>query len=682
MNYLCYNMQHKYTNRLIDAASPYLLQHAHNPVNWFPWGEEAFDKAKREDKLVLVSIGYSACHWCHVMEHESFEDEEVADVMNQRFVCIKVDREERPDVDQIYMDAVQLITGRGGWPLNMFVLPDGKPLHGGTYFPKENWVETLIALDNFYKNKKTEAIEFAEKLTGSIQRMDALPVATNNQSISIETVKQYVDSFKEKFDRVFGGYNWAPKFPMPNNHLFFLHYSIRMKDDDVKQAAFTTLTKMAEGGIYDQSGGGFARYSTDHYWKVPHFEKMLYDNGQLLSLYASAFKEKQNPLFKHVIYQTAEWLTREMTDGNGAFYSSLDADSEGVEGKFYIWSKEELQQLLGEDEPFFSLYYNIQPQGNWEHGLNILYKTLPDHELLSLTGKTKDELTATMQRCHTLLLAAREKRIRPGLDDKIVTSWNALTITGLVDCYRATADELFLNMAERNVAYLMSNHYVNGKLYRIGKSGKVSVDAFSEDYAYLIEALIQLHTVNGNSTYLHQAKQLMEECISLFYDKDSELFFFNSHSGEQLITRKRDITDDVTPSSNSVLAKSLYQLSYFFGEPAKKEMAEKMIQAVQPKIGQYINGYANWLDLMLWMSAPYYQLVLTGKNAHSASIELAQKSLPHFIYTIAGGEMQGEIPLTAGKNKTGENLRVYVCVDQTCMPAVSTLGEALLKMLF
>ena len=313
-------MQHKYTNRLIDAASPYLLQHAHNPVNWFPWGEEAFDKAKREDKLVLVSIGYSACHWCHVMEHESFEDEEVADVMNQRFVCIKVDREERPDVDQIYMDAVQLITGRGGWPLNMFVLPDGKPLHGGTYFPKENWVETLIALDNFYKSKKTEAIEFAEKLTSSIQRMDGLPVATNDQSISIETVKQYVDAFKEKFDRVFGGYNWAPKFPMPNNHLFFLHYSIRMKDDDVKQAVFTSLTKMAEGGIYDQSGGGFARYSTDHYWKVPHFEKMLYDNGQLLSLYANTFKEKQNTLFKHVIYHTAECLTLDMPDSNRAFY--------------------------------------------------------------------------------------------------------------------------------------------------------------------------------------------------------------------------------------------------------------------------------------------------------------------------------------------------------------------------
>lgn len=672
-------MQYRYTNRLIESSSPYLLQHAHNPVDWYPWGEEAFEKARKEDKLILVSIGYSACHWCHVMEHESFEDEEVADVMNTRYVCIKVDREERPDVDQVYMDAVQLITGRGGWPLNMFVLPDGKPLHGGTYFPKDNWIETLIALDNFYKSKKEEAISFAEKLTGSIQRMDTLPVSQNLTSIDITFVSEKVNAFKDKFDRVFGGYNWAPKFPMPNNHLFFLHYGIRTQDADIKDAVFTTLQKMAEGGIYDQTGGGFARYSTDHYWKVPHFEKMLYDNAQLLSLYAAAYREKPIPLFKHIMDQTTEWLKREMTAANGAFYSALDADSEGIEGKYYLWTKQELVDLLGDDEPVFSLYYNVQTNGNWEHGANILYKTLPDHELVRLSGKNTFELHELVNRCHAILLTEREKRIKPGLDDKIITSWNALTITGLTDCYRATGDEQFLQMAEKNAHYLLNHHVVNGKLMRIGKNEKVTVDAFSEDYAFMIEAMLHLYSTTGNVEYASQAKSLTHICIDEFFDNSTGLFFFNAHHSEQLVARKKDLTDDVMPSSNSVLAKCLYQLSYLYGEPEWKKTAEQMVDAIHPKIDQYVNGYANWLDLMLWMSAPYYQVVFSGEHAAQHALKAMQQSLPHILICVAGSDAQ--LPLTSGKDNVSGN-KVYVCVNETCLPTFSNWEQAVSKMPF
>jgi len=669
---------HTHTNRLIHSASPYLLQHAHNPVDWYPWGDEAFEKAKQEDKLVLVSIGYSACHWCHVMEHESFEDEETAALMNAHFVCIKVDREERPDVDQVYMDAVQLITGRGGWPLNMFTLPDGKPLHGGTYFPKHKWQETLVAISNFYKTKKEEARQFAAELTTGVERMDAPMAALAIAEVDFDILKKAVVNFKPNFDTTFGGYNWAPKFPLPSNHLFFLHYALISNDDEVKQAVMTTLIKMAEAGIYDQCGGGFARYATDSFWKVPHFEKMLYDNGQLMSLYAEAYKLNPLPLFKRVMQQTAQWITREMTHESGAFFSALDADSEGVEGKFYVWTKEELKTLLGEDELIFSMYYNVQRDGNWEHGTNILFKTLKDDELEKLTRLPLETIEATIAACHQKLLTKRESRIRPGLDDKVICSWNALMTKGFADAYAATGEQQYLTLAEKNISFLLSTLFNGEKLFRIYKNGNVSVPAFSEDYALLCDALLKMYEVTLNDDYLHRAHRLMQRALVHFYDEGTGFFRFTPDDGEQLAARKFDVTDNVIPASNSVLAKCLFYLSFYFNLPHYREKAVKMAISVIPKATQSVSGYSNWMDLLLHLSKPFYQVICTGPEAMSHLKKLQLLPLANIL--MAGNSAESQIPLVSDK-KTNES-KFYVCFNQTCLPPVNHVADALNHLLF
>jgi uncharacterized protein YyaL (SSP411 family) len=671
-------MLHKHTNRLIHSASPYLLQHAHNPVNWFPWGEEAFEKAKQEDKLVLVSIGYSACHWCHVMEHESFEDEETASLMNEHFICIKVDREERPDVDQVYMDAVQLISGRGGWPLNMFTLPDGKPLHGGTYFPKHTWQETLKAISNFYNTKKEEALQFAAELTSGVERMD-IPMASNTVSeVDFDVIKKAVKKFKINFDITFGGYNWAPKFPLPTNHLFFLQYALIGNDEEVKQAVMTTLIKMAEGGIYDQCGGGFARYSTDSFWKVPHFEKMLYDNGQLMSLYAEAYKINPLPLFKRVIYQTSGWVTREMTHESGAFFSALDADSEGVEGKFYLWTKEELKTILGEDELIFSMYYNVQRDGNWEYGANILFKTLSDDELEKLTRMPIESIETTIAACHQKLLRQREYRIRPGLDDKIICSWNALMTKGFADAYAATGEKHFLTLAENNITFILRSLFNGKKLFRIYKNGTVSVPGFAEDYALLCDALLKMYEVTLTEYYLYKAHELMQLALVHFYDKDTGFFRFTPNDGEQLAAQKFDVPDNVIPSSNSVLAKCLFYLSFYFNLPDYREKAIKMAISVIPKAAQSVSGYSNWMHVLLHLSKPFYQVICTGPKA---SLHLKQfRSLPLANTLLAGNLTGSQIPLLA--DKTPDKSKIYVCVNQTCLPAVTNVADARAHLLF
>lgn len=622
---------------------------------------------------MLVSIGYSACHWCHVMEHESFEDEETAALMNERFVCIKVDREERPDVDQVYMDAVQLITGRGGWPLNMFALPDGKPLHGGTYFPKVQWQETLLAISNFYKTKKEEALRFADDLTKGVQKMEAPVAVKNNDAFDFDLISRAVEKFKHNFDRSFGGYDWAPKFPLPNNHLFFLQYALISRDEEVKEAVMTTLIKMAEGGIYDQTGGGFARYSTDSFWKVPHFEKMLYDNGQLLSLYAEAYKSNPLPLFKRVMDQTAEWIDREMTHESGAYYSALDADSEGVEGKFYVWTKEELKEILGDDELLFSMYYNVQRDGNWEHGVNILFKTLSDDELEKLTRLPVATIEEIIAACNKKLLEKRAHRIRPGLDDKIICSWNALMSKGFADAYAATGEMQFLTRAEKNIAFLLRELYDGKILHRIYKNGEVSVAGFAEDYALLCDVLIRLYEVTLHEPYLEQAHALMQQAIEKFYDKDSGFFFFTAHDGEKLAARKYDLTDDVIPASNSVLAKCLFYLSFYFDKPLYREMAVQMAAFVLPKTTQNLSSYSNWLQLLVHLSKPFYQLICTGSGSLLHSLQLQAKPLPNILY--AGVPTVSKLPLLRDKN-TLES-KFYICFDQTCLPPVTTVNECL-----
>lgn len=661
------NSVHKYTNKLIQASSPYLLQHAHNPVDWYEWGDEAFEKAKKEHKLVLVSIGYSACHWCHVMERECFEQEDTAEIMNKYFVCIKVDREERPDVDQVYMDAVQLLTGRGGWPLNCFTLPDGRPIHGGTYFPKQEWERVLKSLADFYEHKTEEAMQYATDLTAGIRKLDVLVSEPNAKLIAKNRVDEIINNWKQNFDVNYGGYSWAPKFPMPNNWELFLHQYHYTKDISLLEGVVTTLNKMAEGGIYDQVGGGFSRYSTDSYWKVPHFEKMLYDNAQLISLYVQAYQVTGKPLYAKTIHQTLSFIKRELTHEQGYFYSALDADSEGVEGKFYTWTYKEIQETLGDDAPLYGLYFSVDAYGNWEDGTNILYKTRTDEELEKLTGKNIADIELIIEKCNQKLLHARSKRIRPGLDDKMITSWNALMVQAYTDAYLMFGNVDYLLSAKKAADFIMKEMWQQESLYRIHKNGNTTIKAFAEDYATTIACLIRLFEASSDEKYVRFAQKLLDACIAKFYDKEKALFYFKSHDDSQLVARKIDVNDDVISSSNSILAKCLIQMGYLFDEDKYHHICERMILCIQAKIAKHPMGYSNWLQVILFKYYGYNQLVCVGNHADRCLFDLHKQYLPNKLAIVVN--TASSIPLLADKQPTGD-IRYYRCIDKSCgLPA-------------
>jgi len=520
--------KHKYTNHLINESSPYLLQHAHNPVDWYPWGEEALKKAKDENKILLISIGYAACHWCHVMEHESFENEEVAKLMNEYFVPIKVDREERPDIDQIYMSAVQLMTGSGGWPLNCFALPDGRPFYGGTYFPKQNWLTILQKVYDEYKTNPAKVEEFANKLTTGVKQSELISYNSQAPAFSISLLDETVEKWANNFDNKEGGPNRAPKFPIPNNYHFLLRYYYHKQDQEILDHVLLTLNKMAFGGIYDQLGGGFARYSTDKVWKAPHFEKMLYDNGQLVSLYSEAYQLTKDPLYKQIVYETIEFIQRELTSPEFGFYSSLDADSEGEEGKFYVWTRNELEEILGDDESLFSEYYNVTYNGNWEHYNNILLRKKTDKQFADKHKISVKELRQKLTSAKEAVFKVRSKRIRPGLDDKILTEWNALMLKGYVDAYRAFNDDKFLKIALKNAKFIVENMMDGSRLDRNFKNGKSTINGYLSDYSFTIEAFIALYEATFDEAWLMKAKELMDYAIKHFYDAGSNMFYFTS----------------------------------------------------------------------------------------------------------------------------------------------------------
>ncbi|MFT6246356.1 MAG: hypothetical protein ACJAXI_003134, partial [Crocinitomicaceae bacterium] len=487
----------KYTNDLIKETSPYLLQHAHNPVNWVSWSDDVFERAKAENKLVLISVGYSACHWCHVMEHESFEDEEVAGLMNKLFINVKVDREERPDVDQVYMTAVQLMTQRGGWPLNCFTLPDGRPVYGGTYFPKEQWMHILRSLHHTYENDLEKVTEYAENLHEGIISSELITGSVSQYDFSKDKLDEIILRWSKNFDATYGGESKAPKFPLPSNFEFLLDYAVNSKDAKVRKHVENSLDCMAMGGIYDQIGGGFARYSVDMLWKVPHFEKMLYDNGQLVSLYTKAYKIFKKPLYKRTVDQTIEWLEREMTDESGAFYSALDADSEGVEGKFYVWTVAELESTLEGDFDWVRELYEVNQNGHWEDGNYVLLRRLSDKEILNKTKWSQLEFEENLSRVNDLLLTERSHRIRPGLDDKCLTSWNAMMLKGLCEAYTVFKEDSYLRLALKNAKWLENNQLrEDGGLWRNYKKGIANIEGFLEDYAHVIDAFIALYSVS------------------------------------------------------------------------------------------------------------------------------------------------------------------------------------------
>jgi uncharacterized protein YyaL (SSP411 family) len=660
---------HKYTNDLINETSPYLLQHAHNPVDWKAWNQETLDKAKAENKLIIISVGYSACHWCHVMEKESFENEAVAKLMNDNFISIKVDREERPDIDQIYMNAVQLMTGKGGWPLNCIALPDGRPIFGGTYFTREEWTKALTELSNLYKNNPKKASEYADKLVAGIQKSELISVNNTPADFKSSALSEAVKLWQKQLDYKEGGLIGDTKFPMPNALRFLLRYSIQNNDKAMQTYVQTTLTKMANGGIYDPIGGGFSRYSTDSKWHVPHFEKMLYDNAQLVSLYSDAYLVTKNDLYKKTVVETLNFVEKELMASNGAFYSSLDADSKNKsnkleEGAYYVWKKEELQTLLKSDFSLFQEYFNINENGLWENGNYVLFKTQSDKDFAIKNKLTVTELDSKLKIWKQILLTVRNKRPRPHLDDKTLTSWNALIIKGYVDAYRAFKNPHYKEIALKNAKFIVSNQLQkDGSLYHSYKEDKSSIVGFSEDYATVINAFIAVYQITLDEKWLNKAKQLTDYAMTHFWDKKSNLFYFTSNTSTGLITRKMEIADNVIPGSNSTLAHNLFLLGHYYSNDTYSKTAQQMLNNVKVDAVQAPTEYYNWLNLMLNYTDNYFEVAISGKDALAKMNQLQSYYLPNIL--VAGATATSKLPIL--ENRFAENQTyIYVCVNKAC----------------
>ncbi|MCL4139316.1 UNVERIFIED_CONTAM: hypothetical protein GTU68_062097 [Idotea baltica] len=672
--------KHKYTNNLINETSPYLLQHAHNPVDWYAWNDETLALAKKENKLILISIGYAACHWCHVMEHESFEDTEVANIMNQNFINIKVDREERPDVDQVYMNAVQLMTGSGGWPLNCIALPDGRPIWGGTYFTKENWLSALQQITKLRKENPEKIEEYATQLTTGVQQTDLVTINTSKKEYSTIELDTIVDNWKKYLDTDLGGNVGAPKFPMPNNYQFLLRYAVQNNDKNILDFVNTTLKSMAYGGLYDQVGGGFSRYSVDAKWHIPHFEKMLYDNGQLLSLYSNAYLVTKNPLYKQVVFETTAFLERELMDKSGAFYSSLDADStnengELEEGAFYVWKKEMLKNILKNDFDLFSEYYNIKDAFKWENETYHLNLIETDNRILEKFKISKEELAKKVESWKVILLQARAAKDRPRLDDKILTSWNALTLKGYIDAYRVFNEGHFLEKALKIANFIDKvQHKEDGSLYRNYKNGKSSINAYLIDYATTIDAFISLYEATLDDQWLHNAKKMTDYCYDHFYDDKSRMFFFTSDEDKQLITRKIETDDNVIPSSNAIMANNLFKLGHYFANPSYSKNADQMLHNVKEKVSKYAGGGSKWLELYTNFIGDFYEIAIVGEDALQKLKELNKKYIPNKL--IAGSTSDSDMPLLEYKYSKNETT-IYVCIDGTCQLPVKEIENAL-----
>ncbi|WP_044404721.1 thioredoxin domain-containing protein [Lacinutrix sp. Hel_I_90] len=670
----------KYTNNLIHETSPYLLQHAHNPVAWNAWNEETLEAAKQSKKLLLISVGYAACHWCHVMEHESFEDEEVAKVMNAHFVNIKVDREERPDVDQVYMNAVQIMTGSGGWPMNVIALPDGRPVWGGTYFKKEQWVNALEQIAALYAKQPEKLEEYATKLEQGMKAMDVININTETPDFDTPFVASIIKEWSRYFDTNNGGIGNAPKFMMPNNYQFLMRYGYQYDNPKVSEFVNTTLTNMAYGGIYDQIGGGFSRYSVDDKWHVPHFEKMLYDNGQLVSLYSDAYALTKNLLYKKVVIETLEFIARELTDTSGGFYSSLDADSlteAGVleEGAYYVWTKEALKAVLAADFELFSEYYNVNGYGYWEHKNYVLIRKDSDQDFVSEHSITMETLQNKKSAWKSKLLKERDKKERPRLDDKILTSWNALMLKGYIDAYRVLGNDTYLETALKNANFIINNQLKeDGSLFHNYKNGKASISGFLEDYATTAEAFIALYEVTLDEQWLKTAKALTDYTFDAFYNESSQLFQFTSKKEQALVVKTFEYRDNVIPASNSIMAKTLFKLSHYFENQYYYKVATAMLHNVKPEMSKYGSAFSNWLDLMLNYTLPFYEVAIVGKDAMAKISELNTHYLPNKI--VVGSRGENELPLLKNRFSEGKTF-IYVCENSACKLPTTETEEAI-----
>lgn len=659
-------------NELSKSANPYLLQHQDNPVHWQEWSDEILEYAKTNNKLLLISIGYSSCHWCHVMAHECFEDQEVADVMNAHFVNIKIDREERPDIDQIYMEAAQLLTGRGGWPLNAFALPDGKPFYAGTYFPKENWLTVLKNIASAYKEQPETLRNTANRLTEGIKNQDIFENVDKENILQSE--EELINSYEAWFKHIDfkdGGLDKAPKFPMPIVWQSLLDYYVVYKDEKALEAVTLALDKMYEGGIYDWVAGGFARYSVDGYWFAPHFEKMLYDNAQLIALYADAYKITKNENYKQCIEQSIQFLNTELKHEDYGYYSALDADSEGVEGLFYCWTTDELKQLLTEHElKIATSFFNLKPSGNWEHKLNILAQVKSIPQLAETFLLTEFEIIDELNSIKTKLYNQRKHRVRPGLDDKMITSHNGMMVKALAKTYQATQDPIYKKMALDLMDNLIENViHQDQRLQRIYH--KSNSNGFLDDYAFIIEGLLYAYQISFDVKYLEHAKNLAEHTLDNYFDKDKQLFYYTSHTNN-LIARKIEFSDNVIPSSNGVMAMNLWQLGHLLSENRFITISKDMLQSVKAFYEEFKMYFALWHQLEIAMQKGQIEVAVTGPNAHKHALKLQENYWP---YTTFCGGNEEHLPQLQHKIKPETN-QIFICQNQTCSKPFSTSIEA------
>ncbi len=669
----------KHSNKLSESQSPYLLQHAHNPVDWFPWGPEALKKAEIENKPILVSIGYSACHWCHVMERESFEDEVTADLMNENFICIKIDREERPDIDNIYMDAVQAMGLQGGWPLNVFLMPNQKPFYGGTYFPNSQWKNLLANIADAFANHEDQLAESAAGFGRSIAKRETekYGIQAGNMELDPDDLAEAISKLSSQFDSEWGGMNRIPKFPMPAIWDFVLDYALLSKSQNLIEKVLFTLRKIGMGGIYDQLRGGFARYSVDGEWFAPHFEKMLYDNGQLLELYAKAYQVSGDAFFLEKVTETTAWLKAEMLQEEGGFQAAQDADSEGEEGKFYTWTYQELEQHIPEDLSWFSELYNLKSNGNWEEGVNILFQTKSYSEIAKGYGFTEDDFIQKLNEVKEKLLTIRNQRIFPGKDDKILSGWNGLMASGLVQAYFATGDKNMLELAIQNRQFIEKKMTIEGKLFRSYKNGQAYTPAFLEDYAAMIKCDLMLFQATSDASFLNSAIANTDLCLSEFLDEEDGFFFFNNPNSEKLIANKKELFDNVIPASNSVMARNLHQLSIFTYEEKYQELAEKMLGGMKDLILRDPGFLCNWANFYLENLVPTAEIAIVGKGAESLAKQFQNRYLPNLLLAFSE-EMTETAAILQGKTPDSNgNALIYVCFDHACQRPVSTIEEAL-----
>ncbi|MDT0643344.1 thioredoxin domain-containing protein [Zunongwangia sp. F363] len=668
----------KYTNQLIEETSPYLLQHAHNPVNWRAWNDKSLAAAEEENKLLLISVGYSACHWCHVMEHESFEDETVAEVMNRHYINIKVDREERPDVDQVYMNAIQIMTGSGGWPMNIVALPDGRPVWGGTYFRKEQWKEALTQISRLYEEKPEQLFDYAERLKEGLQQLQLINVPEKNAEFSRDFLREVVDGWRKNFDLKNGGPKGAPKFMMPNSIQFLMRYAFQEEDQELMDYVQFTLKKISYGGIYDHLEGGFSRYSVDEKWHVPHFEKMLYDNAQLINLYSQAYKLTRDEWYEVVVHQTLNFIKNELTDISGAFYSALDADSldengNSEEGAYYVWTKEELKSVLGQEFSTFAKFYNINDYGKWEDDKYVLIRTKDTKQLADELDFSEAEIVEKHSEWQEQLREQRQKRVKPGLDDKSLTSWNALMLSAYAEAYKAFENPGYLEAALNNAEFILKHQLEEtGELLHNYKSGQSTINGYLEDYAFTIEAFIKLHEITLEEKWLQHADDLAEFCFSHFHDKNSGFFFFTSEKDPALVTRNIENTDNVIPASNSAMANNLFLLYRHFSKEKYRDTAEKMLHGVREQIKSYPRGYSNWLYLMMNFTHPFYEVVVMGEDVIPLNYKLAKYYLPNVM--VSGACKDSQLPLLQGRFATGKN-QIYVCSEGKCELPLTSVEE-------